>query len=279
MEYNPSSLCSTASWLPIGVTVTLESLFGSEDSKPPPIGNYVPYLDKTNREINSVRHFYSEGDETSGLVEILSDVNAELFACVLTSANESYSRGNYLYSKKLYDEYQSFGKDLPIYHSCTYCNFKLIEPIPEGGWWRNQHYKQYHAILTSVEKKRRLRERPTKDELRFIKSKTYSTTDTVEFGKYKGSPIENIIQIDSPYLLWCIINLIHFSIECDIFLNYRFEAHADYLLALEINLAKNSLFQEILNTGPGRLQYENHDLSIEGWLTDEEASFAYWNLD
>ena len=51
--------------------------------------------------------------------------------------------------------------------------------------------------------------------------------------------LKSIIQKDPNYILWCIINLIHFSIDDSILLNPNFKNQSLFPAAMEYNHLKN----------------------------------------
>ena len=46
--------------------------------------------------------------------------------------------------------------------------------------------------------------------------KCYNLNDTILFGKFKGHPIAQIIEIEHTYIDWCINNLDHFYVTDDL---------------------------------------------------------------
>ena len=69
----------------------------------------------------------------------------------------------------------------------------------------------------------------------------YQGSFKVGFGNYEGLVIDDIIKLNSHYILWCIINLHHFSINAELFLDNNLKKENNYLEALEINMLKLQL--------------------------------------
>ncbi|SHN42326.1 hypothetical protein SAMN05216311_114180 [Chitinophaga sp. CF418] len=114
----------------------------------------------------------------------------------------------------------------------------------------------------------------------------------IGFGDYEGSSIQEIITQPPQYVLWCIVNLYHFSINQDIFLDKTLSVEGEYLRALEINLIKHKLIKKWHKPENHQRHWDDdyddgHDdyyeyPSYEQWLEDEfgdDAETAYWNLD
>ena len=78
----------------------------------------------------------------------------------------------------------------------------------------------------------------TEDEENANKLKAYDYSSTLNFGKYQGLKLNIIIDLEPSYILWCIINLIHFSVDKSILLDKKFRMQDDFLLAVEINYIK-----------------------------------------
>lgn len=72
--------------------------------------------------------------------------------------------------------------------------------------------------------------------------KTYYWDDRLNFGKYEGKTIEDILEFDSEYLLWCVFNLHHFSLYTSILLISTFKNN----MLLESAIIQNMLKQLII---------------------------------
>jgi hypothetical protein len=66
----------------------------------------------------------------------------------------------------------------------------------------------------------------------------------IGFGNYEGHNLLSIITEDPEYVLWCIINLDHFSINNKLLLNPKLRNEPLYLLALEYNLIKKQIIDK-----------------------------------
>ena len=99
----------------------------------------------------------------------------------------------------------------------------------------------------------------TEDEENANKLKAYDSFSTLNFGKYEGQKLHNIFNLEPTYILWCIINLIHFSIDKSFLLDKKFRMQDDFLLALESNYIKGL----VLNKRRKYIQYKEWLARIE----------------
>lgn len=65
-----------------------------------------------------------------------------------------------------------------------------------------------------------------------------SLDETINFGKYKGELLQDLIVKDPAYILWCITNVIFFCIDRTILVKEKLRLQKNYLEAVEINLIK-----------------------------------------
>lgn len=71
----------------------------------------------------------------------------------------------------------------------------------------------------------------------------YSLNHKIGFGKYEKQTLNQIIAKDPQYIIWCILNLVHFSVNCSLLVKHEFQIFDNYLLAVEINLFKLDLIK------------------------------------
>ena len=88
----------------------------------------------------------------------------------------------------------------------------------------------------------------------------YKQSYIVHWGINRGKSIVEILDRNPEYLIWCVVNLHHFSIDSNIF--FRIHYYSDdsqYIKAIEINLIKH--------------------LIIEKWGTDDDDDFNNFDGD
>lgn len=78
----------------------------------------------------------------------------------------------------------------------------------------------------------------SEEECNVKKLIVYYPYQKLGFGKYKGVSLFNIEKKDPHYILWCIINLDHFSVCNNILISQHLKNQPEYLLAVEYNLIK-----------------------------------------
>jgi len=117
----------------------------------------------------------------------------------------------------------------------------------------NPIFVKLDSIKKSIEKKIKTGEMLSEEEIDIKKLILYQPFYNMHWGTYSGKLISDIFNEDAMYLLWCIINLNHFSTSNTLFLVKYIRNHQDYLKAMEINLIKH--------------------LIIEKWGTDNYGNF------
>ena len=70
---------------------------------------------------------------------------------------------------------------------------------------------------------------------------SYRYDSMISFGKYKGEKLSQINLNDPQYILWCINNLIHFSVKLEVLENITHSDIDYFLRAIEINILKLTL--------------------------------------
>lgn len=77
----------------------------------------------------------------------------------------------------------------------------------------NTYYLYLDTLIQQYNVKKDRKEKTTEDEDNAHKLIEYHSCYLIGFGKYEGQKVEDIIQKDCQYILWCILNLYHFSIS------------------------------------------------------------------
>lgn len=207
---------------------------------------------------------------------------------LLEKAISEYSQNNFTNSLNSFNKYLSLDKELPYENLITYfkATLKCKDPNIEFGEL-NPHYSRLGSIRRSILEKMDKCEPVTENENGFYDIITFGGNHISHFSKYKGSTIEEIINIDSQYILWNIINRFHFSISLAYFLLESFKKDAEYLVALEINIVKIGLACDWAQEYDEEYDkdyddYEENYPSYEQWMQNEfgdDAGVAYWNMD
>jgi hypothetical protein len=230
---------------------------------------------------NLYQSYYPNSYETYIWIAITNISNK-----LLEKAISEYSQDNFTNSLNSFDEYLRLDEELSYENLITYfkATLKSKDPKIEFGEL-NPHYSRLSSL----------------NEENINKLMIYQSHFKIGFGKYDGSTIQEIINIDSHYIVWCIINLSHFSISPALFLQESFKNEIDYLEALEINLIKIELVDmwmtEAINIWNMNGYTADHNFNVrstdyddyqedypsyEEWLEDEfgdDAETAYWNMD
>ena len=186
---------------------------------------------RTLVRVNPKRYSLDVADTLNNLLNLLRDTNDH--AALQTAFTEALDN---------FKEYLSLGKELSYENLILYFKAILYCKDPNIEFYElNQHYNRLRSLIVDYLDKISHGESITEDEKNISKLMIYQSDFKIGFGNYDGSTIQDIINYDSHYILWCIINLLHFSISLDLFLDENLKIEYDYLEALEINLIKIEL--------------------------------------
>lgn len=137
----------------------------------------------------------------------------------------------------------------------------------------NQYYKRLVDLRASYFKKNDNNIDVTEAEKNANKLMQYGLNHHIGFGNYKDDKICDIAQKDPHYILWCILNLEHFSVDNSILLKFNFKDDPLYVQAIEINLIKELV---IVNNDDDddNNYYQNSDDSYDDYDYSEDSSFC-----
>lgn len=177
------------------------------------------------------------------------DKNAEinLMSCIkklkeksLSKAQEYFLEKNFekanLYFEKYFDAETELYDDDTInsYYISMLKNNNSEISIDEN----NPIYKILDGLRVLYEEKDEAGEELHVEEENIKKLMVYQSHYRIGFGTYEGKLLSEIIEENPEYVLWCIINLEHFSIDKSLFLKAKLKNEPTYLLALEHNFIK-----------------------------------------
>ena len=108
----------------------------------------------------------------------------------------------------------------------------------------NPYYLLVDNLISQYIEKTEKNEPVTEDEENAHKLIRYNISSKIGFGKYEGETVEEIIKNDPHYILWCIINLYHFSIGIFRLFNATLKKYSDFYIAVEINIIKGELIKK-----------------------------------
>ncbi len=207
--------------------------------------------------------------------ESLAKTNIQLYDesnCLVTIQSDIFFNND----KSLFDE------GIDIYFMTLIKNKNEEIKIGKG----NAIYKRLDNLINSYNRKKRMGGRFFENEINANKLIEYESNYEIGFGKYEGKKIMTIIDEDPHYILWCIINLEHFSINKSLLLSEKLQIEPGYLVALEYTLIKELLIDKwraeqcynyCLDHDDN---YDYSDMQGDwGGLYGEEAEAGYWNTD
>lgn len=96
--------------------------------------------------------------------------------------------------------------------------------------------------------------------------KQYNSETLLNFGKYNGSTIEDVINIEPSYIYWCIENIGEFRITSEVLFEIALQNKTFSLDTLELNILKNDIFNK---TWKNELSNINSRI-IKPWELDVE---------
>ena len=115
--------------------------------------------------------------------------------------------------------------------------------------------------------------------------KIYELKTELNFGKYNGKKLSEVIKIQPSYINWCILNLDHFLVDDDDLEDFK-KINSNFFFSTKA-LDKLEKKWDVWDRNEMREQ-ESHDdwyqdiQSYDDWLKSEfgdEAGTAYWNMD
>ncbi|MDT3403570.1 exodeoxyribonuclease X C-terminal domain-containing protein [Mucilaginibacter terrae] len=105
-----------------------------------------------------------------------------------------------------------------------------------------------------------------------LKLKMYTSQDYLEWGKYQGKKISEVLLLDFEYLLWCLINLDHFSIDPPFFIYFFLLTKKDLKKEIEFNLIKQLLYSNYLEED-SELETDDRSNYYYGYNSSDEFNF------
>lgn len=226
--------------------------------KKPDIGYafYKKYLSEFSDETKIIRNIQNGRN------------NVELTGAMINFDSGNYSRAVKHFKKIIANDKSYLSKDY------TYRFFKALLKENNGDINLNSKNSIYGKIVKNLRKRDKWAE--------FIDFfPEYSDNDKFMFGKYEGSTIQQTIQENPRYILWCIINIADFVVESGVLLHKKLFDQDNYLKALEYQVLKSRIFEDEMDSIlEDEIEMESKPLTPRGWrdvLGPEEASQAYWN--
>jgi hypothetical protein len=119
-----------------------------------------------------------------------------------------------------------------------------------------------------------------KNKATFSKLCEYKLFHEVNWGKYKGLLVSEILKTDLQYFRWCVLNLDNFIICDDFFLIKKVFLSDDFLTLIEVNLMKKFILLEYLNQKSENINQEinNNQTWEDSMLNDGfEGNIDIWN--
>lgn len=142
----------------------------------------------------------------------------------------------------------------------------------------NPKYIDLTQLRESYRNKKNTNTEISSDEENASKLTVYYWDWILKFGKYKGKTISEMIDIDPHYILWCIINLKHFSVIPDLLVDNHFVKNSYFLSAVETNLIKYLIIygdEEDYDDDyyePEEYEYQDYGPGAYGYSSWEEMS-------
>jgi tetratricopeptide (TPR) repeat protein len=222
------------------------------------------------------------------VLELIQKYKKDMKNQILINAKESflakdYKKANELFEKYIEDETKLNEDDLFLFLVSMLKNYNPETSIDNT----NQLYNRLDTLKSSYSQKVENEDELTEEEENAKKLMEYQSSYKIGFGNYEGENLSSIINKDPEYVLWCIVNLDHFSINKALLLNPKLRNEPLFLTALEHNLIKGQIIEkwtpdEDYYDYDYRYNYNDDSSYMEGdWggLFGEEAETGYWNTD
>ncbi|WP_417371470.1 hypothetical protein [Gelidibacter japonicus] len=157
--------------------------------------------------------------------------------------NEFYDPTHFF--RYFYPKY-SWDNDLLNYFICLIKNNQSNFSLEEGNIifdklmdLRNSFQSELGSVINQEELEKKITSgKISKEAVNAGRMIFYGFNHKLNFGTYKREKIIEILKHNPNYLINCILNLTHFSVEPEIFLNEKIKTNPKFLKALEVNLIK-----------------------------------------
>jgi tetratricopeptide (TPR) repeat protein len=169
--------------------------------------------------------------------------------------NEIFDQAVHLFEKYIEGGGRLSGEALDLYFLSLLKNNNKDFILGEG----NSIFTRLDELKTSYKEKTEIDEGFSDEEENASKLIRYQSSYNIGFGKYEGESLAKAIEIDSYYIIWCIINLEHFSISKALFLDEKIKSDPDYLIALDHNLNKELIIKKWNPTGDNNYRKSEDD--------------------
>lgn len=192
---------------------------------------------------------------------------------ILINAKESYKVRDYKQANDLFEKYIEDETDLNEDDLYLYLLSMLKNNNSETSLDNtNQIYNRLNTLKSSYSQKLENEDELTEEEENANKLMEYQSNYRVGFGNYEGQNLSSIINEDPEYVLWCIINLDHFSINKALFLNPKLRNEPLFLSALEHNLIKEQIIEK-WTPGDDDYDYGSRDEYYDDYHDYERDTF------
>lgn len=105
-------------------------------------------------------------------------------------------------------------------------------------------YKKLLEITASAHEKYSTTESLSQDEQNLISMKVYNYETYLNFGKYKGNRLFDVLSHDPEYIAWCIQCVLFFVVNPSILIDLHILTNQNFDQALEINEIKFALSKD-----------------------------------
>jgi len=243
---------------------------------------------KNEIALNYIKEFLSFYPDDKKAKDYLRHVEITNHDLKLDYANRLFNKKNYQDSLKYYETCLNESEYMPSANIRKYffSFFKVKNPticiedrylFYQKLFNQNLFYQKLMSLKTEYELKSKNGEPLTKEETSFSKLKIYNSDSIIGFGKYKGERVIEIIEKDSEYILWCIINLLHFTISDELLILKNVRIHPLYNSALEHNMIKEMIILEefflMKEEDDGNI---NFDTDYKSFGYKNEDDFVFW---
>ena len=201
-----------------------------------------------------------------------------LQSSLLVSATGSYEKNDYFKAFHHFGKYMSNGGVLSEKDSTSYLIslLKLIKGIELNE--TNESYKLFLNLRNSYSQKVENGLEFTSDEENAAFLICYKANYRLGFGEHEGQTIEQLISSEPDYIIWCIINLYHFSIENKLLINESLKYRRQYLISVEINLIKNNLIEKERNKKMESEDDDFPDYDLSDYYNKEARNIQFESL-
>lgn len=223
------------------------------------LGYYYIQINKAEEALAHLETYLTAYPECDTTKNIIDTYREKVLSEKLKEARILFENDNYQHCAEKYKECLNVDQgllktDINKYFICLVKVHDAKIKIDKN----NPHYKRLEDLRKSYSEKIDNGEEGTEEEENANKLMQYGLGYQIKFGNYQNEKICDIADKDPHYILWCIVNLEHFSVHNTTLLKQDFIEDPLFTTAIEINLLKELLIDNSVVKKRTRARFDHY---------------------